>query len=108
MLTLPCMCSSDPRCGLHAGGLVGVERQRFPTAEAGWQAAWNEGRRIVELYQAELTQVIPSTPIGSLASVLFERLHHTRSVSCLAPRGTRVMFAAETLGRGWVCTTWLH
>ena len=41
-----------------AGGAhVSVGQQSFPSAGAAWRAAWNEGRRIVELYQSELIQV---------------------------------------------------
>lgn len=39
-------------CG-EAGGIV---VQKYPTAEAAWQAAWKEGKRLVQMYQAELTQ----------------------------------------------------
>ncbi len=33
-----------------------MAQQRYPNAEAAWQAAWKEGRRLVQIYQAELNQ----------------------------------------------------
>lgn len=39
-----------------SGGQAGVAQQRYPNAEAAWQAAWKEGRRLVQVYQAELKQ----------------------------------------------------
>jgi hypothetical protein len=57
-----CISSGNQGMGCKAvlwcntGLQAGVAQQSYPSAEAAWQAAWSEGRKLVQKYQAELTQ----------------------------------------------------
>ncbi|KAK9904239.1 hypothetical protein WJX75_007439 [Coccomyxa subellipsoidea] len=54
--TSPLRARATETAGASQGGQAGVAQQRYPNAEAAWQAAWKEGRRLVQVYQAELKQ----------------------------------------------------
>lgn len=58
------MHADCPNVDLHplvsyTGLQQGIPQQSYPSPEAAWQAAWMEGRRLVQKYQAELTQACP-------------------------------------------------
>ncbi|EIE20316.1 hypothetical protein COCSUDRAFT_67577 [Coccomyxa subellipsoidea C-169] len=54
--TSPLRARAAEAAGASQGGQGGVAQQRYSNAEAAWQAAWKEGRRLVQIYQAELNQ----------------------------------------------------
>ncbi|BDA45560.1 probable protein lin-9 homolog at C-terminar half [Coccomyxa sp. Obi] len=54
--TSPLRARAAEAAGASHGGQPGVAQQKYATPEAAWEAAWKEGRRLVQKYQAELNQ----------------------------------------------------